>query len=142
MTSPEMSDLKKSSEAQTTTTETNLLDDILAETRLQKSDEGYDVAKRGVEVLIGELLKPDHLSERIDKAMLDGFIAALDAKISSQVNEIMHQPGFQKMESAWRGLKFVIDRTDFRENIRVEVVNLSKEDLLTDFEDAPEVVKS
>jgi type VI secretion system protein ImpC len=137
-----MNERKADVETSTVTTEGNLLDDILAETRLQKSDEGYDVAKRGVEVLIGELLKPDHLSERIDKAMLDGFIAALDAKISSQVNEIMHQPGFQKMESAWRGLKFVIDRTDFRENIRVEVVNLSKEDLLTDFEDAPEIVKS
>jgi type VI secretion system protein ImpC len=137
-----MSDLKKSSEAQTTTTETNLLDDILAETRLQKSDEGYDVAKRGVEVLIGELLKPAHASERVDKSLLDGLIAVLDAKISAQVNEVMHEPSFQKMESAWRGLKFVVDRTDFRENIRVEVLNLSKSDLLTDFEDAPEVTKS
>jgi type VI secretion system protein ImpC len=74
--------------------------------------------------------------------MLDGMIAAIDAKISSQVTAVMHQPGFQKLESAWRGLKFVVDRTDFRENIRVEVLNLSKEDLLTDFEDAPEITKS
>ncbi|MGZ3478256.1 MAG: type VI secretion system contractile sheath large subunit, partial [Polyangiales bacterium] len=49
---------------------------------------------------------------------------------------------FQKLESAWRGLKFAIDRTDFRENIRIEVLNASKEDLLTDFEDAPEITKS
>jgi type VI secretion system protein ImpC len=137
-----MSDAKRETGTSTVTTEGNLLDDILAETRLQKTDEGYDVAKRGVEVLIGELLKPDHATEKVDKSMLDGLIAALDTKISSQVAEVMHQPGFQKLESAWRGLKFVVDRVDFRENIRVEVLNLSKDDLLTDFEDAPEVTKS
>src|SRR5262249_34673553 len=31
---------------------------------------------------------------------------------------------------------------DFRENIRCEVINCSKEDLLNDFEDAPEIMKS
>ncbi len=47
-----------------------------------------------------------------------------------------------KLEYAWRGLKFVIDRTNFRENIKIELLNVSKENLLDDFEDAPEVVKS
>jgi type VI secretion system protein ImpC len=137
-----MNELEKNAEASTTLAEPQLLDEILAETRLQKADEGYDVAKRGVELLIGELLKPTHASDRVDKALLDGLIAALDAKISAQVTEVLHQPNFQKLESAWRGLKFVVDRTDFRENIRVEVLNVSKQDLLTDFEDAPEITKS
>ena len=48
----------------------------------------------------------------------------------------------QKLESAWRGLKFVIDRTDFREGNKVELLNISKEQLLEDFEDSPEVVRS
>jgi type VI secretion system protein ImpC len=137
-----MNELEKNAEASTTLAEPQLLDEILAETRLQKADEGYDVAKRGVELLIGELLKPNHAADRVDKMMLDGMIAALDAKISAQVTEVLHQPNFQKLESAWRGLKFVVDRTDFRENIRVEVLNVSKQDLLTDFEDAPEITKS
>ena len=61
---------------------------------------------------------------------------------SRQIDEIIHNPTFQKLESAWRGLKFVVDRTDFRENIKVELLNCSKEDLLADFEDSPEVPKS
>ncbi len=138
-----MSELEKNVDAATTTlAEPQLLDEILAETRLQKADEGYDVAKRGVELLIAELLKPTHAADRVDKALLEGLIAALDTKISAQVTEVLHSPGFQKLESAWRGLKFVVDRTDFRENIRVEVLNVSKQDLLTDFEDAPEITKS
>ena len=63
-------------------------------------------------------------------------------RLSAQVNEILHHPKVQTLESAWRGLKFLIDRTDFRENIKVEMLNATKEDLLTDFEDAPETVKS
>src|SRR6185312_608605 len=51
-------------------------------------------------------------------------------------------PTFQRLESAWRGLKFAVDRIDFRENIRVDFVNCSKDDLLADFEDTPEVPKS
>ena len=38
--------------------------------------------------------------------------------------------------------KYVIDKVDFRENIRVEVINATKEDLLNDFEDTPEIPKS
>src|SRR6185437_16312572 len=80
--------------------------------------------------------------EKVDKAFVDALIAEIDQKLSRQVDEIIHNPMFQKLESAWRGLKFVVDRTDFRENIKVEVLNCSKEDLLADFEDTPEVVKS
>jgi type VI secretion system protein ImpC len=46
------------------------------------------------------------------------------------------------MESSWRSMKFLIDRTDFRENIKIELLNVSQEDLLNDFEDAPEITKS
>ena len=36
----------------------------------------------------------------------------------------------------------MVDRTDFRENIKVEMLNVSKDDLIADFEDAPEITKS
>ena len=48
---------------------------------------------------------------------------------SAQVNEILHHEEFQKLESAWRGLKFLVDRTDFRRNIQIEILNVSKEEL-------------
>ncbi len=46
------------------------------------------------------------------------------------------------MESAWRGLKMFVDRTDFGQNIKIQMINASKEDLYDDFEDAPDVTKS
>src|SRR5215467_6735806 len=123
--------------ATTTTTEGSLLDEILSETKLTPTDEGYDVTKKGIQAFITELLTPAHAQEKVDKAFADALIAEIDSKISKQLDAILHNPQFQKLESAWRGLKFVIDRTDFRENIKCELLNVSKEDLLTDFEDAP-----
>ncbi|KYF71648.1 type VI secretion system contractile sheath large subunit [Sorangium cellulosum] len=120
----------------------SLLDEILAETKMTPGDEGYEIAKRGVQAFISELVAPRREGEKVDKAFVDALIAEIDVKLSRQIDEILHHPSFQKLESAWRGLKFVIDRCDFRENIKVEMLNCSKDDLLADFEDAPEVPKS
>lgn len=128
--------------AQTTDAAPSLLDEILAETKLKPSDDGYDVARQGVEAFIADLLAPGRMAEKADRAVVDRMIAEIDKRLSAQVNEILHHPQVQALESAWRGLKFLIDRTDFRENVRVELLNVSKDDLATDFEDAPEVTKS
>src|SRR4051812_21344526 len=106
----------KTEGAAATTTEAggSLLEEILAETKLRPNDDGYDVARRGVQAFIAELIS-NKSQERIDKAVVDAMVAEIDARLSSQVNEILHHPDFQRLESAWRGLKFTIDRVDFRE---------------------------
>ncbi|MFO0611142.1 MAG: type VI secretion system contractile sheath large subunit [Polyangiaceae bacterium] len=73
---------------------------------------------------------------------LDVVLDALDRDISAQVDEILHHPKLRAAESAWRGVKFVVDRVAFKENVRVEVLNCSMEDLLDDFDASPEIVKS
>jgi type VI secretion system protein ImpC len=80
--------------------------------------------------------------EKIDKVVLDNQIAEIDRKISAQLDEILHNPLFQKMESAWRSLKFLIDRTDFRKNVKIDLLDISKDELAEDFEDSPETIQS
>lgn len=128
--------------AAATTTEESLLDSILSETQLKPADEGYEVTRKGIQAFITELLTPTRGEKKVDRAFADNLIAEIDARISKQLDVILHDPSYQQLESGWRGLKFVVDRTDFRENIKCEVLNCSKEDLAMDFEDAPEIVKS
>ena len=54
----------------------------------------------------------------------------------------MHHDTFQAIESAWRGLKFLVDRTDFRKNVKIEIMDVSKDNLAQDFEDSPEIIQS
>ena len=125
-----------------TTEAPSLLDEIVTATKLKPKDEAYSLAKKGVEALIAQLVEPGRKVEKVSKATVDEMIAEIDKKLSLQVDAILHHPEFQKLESSWRSLNFLVDKTDFRENIRLELLNVSKEDLLEDFEDAPEVTKS
>ncbi|WNW09919.1 type VI secretion system contractile sheath large subunit [Pseudomonas sp. DTU_2021_1001937_2_SI_NGA_ILE_001] len=129
-------------QAQAEHAQPSLLDTIIAQTRLNPADEAWAIARRGVSAFIAELLKPHNDAEPVKKALADRMIAEIDARLSRQVDEILHHPQFQALESAWRGLKLLVDRTDFRENIRIEILNVSRHDLLDDFEDSPEVVQS
>jgi type VI secretion system protein ImpC len=80
--------------------------------------------------------------DRLDKTLLDFHIGVLDRKISGQLDAVMHTPEFQALEARWRGLRFLVSRTDFRRNARVEVLDVSKDALIRDFEDTPEVIQS
>ncbi len=122
--------------------EGSILDEIVQATKLKPEDEGYEVTKRGIQAFIDELLKPEREGAKVSAPLVDEMIAQIDKKISKQMDAIMHNKEFQKLESAWTSLKFLIDRTDFRENVKVEILNVSKDELLDDFEDSPEIVKS
>ncbi|MDQ0509445.1 type VI secretion system contractile sheath large subunit [Ancylobacter amanitiformis] len=128
--------------ATTTLAEPSMLEQILLETKLRPTDDGYDVAKRGVAAFVAELLKPTRSEEKVNSAVVDQMIAAIDQKMSAQLDTILHDESFQQLESAWRGLKFLVDKTDFRQNIKIEMLSTSKDELLADFDDAPEIVRS
>jgi type VI secretion system protein ImpC len=78
----------------------SLLEEIVQATKLKPSDEAYSITRRGVEALISQLLEPGREVAKISKAVLDDMIAAIDKKLSLQLDAILHQEGFQKLESA------------------------------------------
>ncbi len=124
------------------TTETlSLLDEIVEASKLKPADEGYSLTRAGLQAFLKQLVgrKED---TKISGALVDDMISEIDQKLSAQVNTVMHHQQFQKMEGAWRSLKFLVDRTDFRQNIKLEFISVAKQDLLADFEDSPEVTKS
>ncbi len=122
--------------------ETSLLDDIIEATKIKPTDDSYSITKTGIQAFIDELLKPERQGEKVSKTIVDEMIADLDQKLSAQVNEILHNEEFQKLESSWRSLKYLIDNTDFKENTKITILNASKQDLIDDFEDAPEINQS
>lgn len=59
-------------------------------------------------------------------ATLDAMRAALDAKLSEQVNKIIHHEEFQQLESAWRGLNYLVFNTSTGKDLKIRVLNISK----------------
>ncbi|EOV9565593.1 type VI secretion system contractile sheath large subunit, partial [Cronobacter sakazakii] len=95
-----------------------------------------------VRVFLERLKQSGQQVEKLDKTLLDHHIAELDRQISRQLDTVMHHPEFQQVESLWRGLKHLVNRTDYRQNVRTEILDIAKEDLRQDFEDAPEIIQS
>jgi type VI secretion system protein ImpC len=120
----------------------SLLDELVEATRVKPTDEAFAITRRGLQAFIADLLEPQRSAEKVSQASVDRMIAELDRRLCRQVDAILHHPEVQKLESAWRSLKFLVDRTDFRENNRIEIISASKQELLEDFEDAPEITKS
>jgi type VI secretion system protein ImpC len=121
---------------------TSLLDQVMAETRMSPEDDGFETARKGVEAFISDLLKPSRSFDKVEKKLVDDMISAIDQKISLQLDEVIQAPEFKKIEGAWRGLRFLVDRTDFSQNIAIEMISTSKDELIEDFEDAPDVTRS
>ncbi|MBU2862306.1 type VI secretion system contractile sheath large subunit [Reinekea forsetii] len=95
-----------------------------------------------LQVFLNVAIESGEKIERIDKNLLDQYIAKIDETISNQLDEVLHHDYFQKIESSWRGLKFLIDRTDFKSNSKVEILDITKDDLREDFEESPDTTQS
>jgi type VI secretion system protein ImpC len=60
---------------------------------------------------------------------IESLIAAIDQKISEQINAILHHADFQQLEGAWRGLSHLVNNTETDETLKIRVMNISKKDL-------------
>lgn len=69
-------------------------------------------------------------------------IAKIDEAISSQLNEIMHDPEFQKVEAAWRGLHYLVMNTETGVMLKLRLLNVTKDELNSDLEKATEFDQS
>jgi len=69
-------------------------------------------------------------------------IAQIDKMISDQVNEILHDPAYQSLESAWRGLSYLVQNTETSTSLKLKLLNATKKELLTDIEKASEFDQS
>lgn len=95
----------------------------------------------GMQVLMNELKTVDaHVT--FDKSIIDLFISRIDKKISMQMDEILHHPEFQKLESIWTGLKSIIKDINSSDNILVDILDVEKDELIEDFSDSPDVSQS
>src|SRR5262245_39894514 len=120
--------------------ETTAVDSLIDSLDLDK--DYRDLYRKGIAGLVSKAsgLPLDKLV--INKQVVDDFIAEIDQQISSQVNEILHNKEFQQLESSWRGLHYLVSNTEFRANIKIDILNASKQDLLEDFQDAKDWQKS
>lgn len=95
-----------------------------------KSDRAKNEVESAVQTLAGEILaKQTHIVADDAVGTINAVLAELDAKLTEQVNLILHHPEFQKLESAWRGLHHLVSNSETDDQLKIRVMNISKKEL-------------
>ena len=130
-----MSDAQRAQpQAQEQVLESALLDQICAEGKVAKTDER---GKSLVREFVNQILQGQMTVSRDAEATINARIAQIDHLLSLQLNEIMHHESFQKLESSWRGLKYMMDQSETSDMLKIKILNCSKRELLRDLQRAP-----
>ena len=122
--------------------ELSLLDQIVTEGKVGRDDAAKARGKDMVKEFIGEVLQGSIALSPNTEAMINARIAQIDRLVSAQIDEIVHHADFQKLEGTWRGLKYLLDRSETGEGLKIKIFNATKKDLLKDFQKASEFDQS
>ncbi|MFG1423609.1 type VI secretion system contractile sheath large subunit [Roseixanthobacter liquoris] len=103
----------------------SFLDQAIAATKQTDPDRTAELLRTFTrEAMSGTVTYSKNLSQTINNA-----IKGIDAKISTQLNAIMHHPDFQKLEGTWRGLNYLVMNSETGAGMKIRVMNCTKKEL-------------
>lgn len=94
-----------------------------------RSDKAKEAVETAVRTLAEQALRDTNVVSGDVLVTIESLIAQIDQKLTDQVNLIIHTEAFQKVESAWRGLHYLVNNTETDETLKIRVMNISKNEL-------------
>jgi type VI secretion system protein ImpC len=89
----------------------------------------------GLNLLMANYKTPEGVSVKgFNTAMTQSIISKIDSIINEQLNVIIKNKKYIELESNWLGIKDVIDNTNFHENIKIDLFDVTKDELASDFD--------
>src|SRR5215831_14317955 len=104
--------------------EQSLLDQIVEQGRLGRDEATRARGKNLIKEFVSQFLEGSMALSRDTEAMINARIAQIDHLVSIQLNEVLHNAQFQKLEASWRGLKYLLDQSETGTNLRIKVMNV------------------
>ncbi len=101
------------------TKESGLLDQIVEQGRFGKDNTAKERGKNLVKEFVAQVLDGSMTVAKDAEMMINARIAQIDHLLSIQLNEIMHNAAFQKLEGSWRGLKHLIDHSETGTQLKI-----------------------
>ena len=94
-----------------------------------RTDEAKSAVEAAVQTLAQQALSQTALIGKDVMETIQSMIAAIDQKLTEQVNRILHHAEFQKLEGAWRGLHYMVNNTESDVHLKIRVMDISKQEL-------------
>ncbi len=93
-----------------------------------KSDQAKTAVEQAVKTLAEQALSNTDLISDDALRTIESIVSQIDQKLTEQVNLILHHADFQQLESAWRGLHYLVNNTETDEMLKIRVMNISKKE--------------
>ncbi len=95
-----------------------------------RSDQAQETVENAVRTLAEYVLRNANVVSSDAVQTIGAIKAAIDRKLTEQLNLVLHYPDFQQLESAWRGLHYLVNNTETdAEMLKIRVLNVSKQEL-------------
>src|SRR6478736_7752896 len=114
------------------TTETRSPDEfaaVLKQSFKPRTERAATEVENAVATLVQQALSDTSLIKDDVLDTIEEMIARIDEKLTAQVNEILHAPEFQQIESAWRGLNYLVFNSETDTTLKIKVMNVTKNEL-------------
>jgi type VI secretion system protein ImpC len=72
--------------------------------------------------------------KRFDKQTIQSLVSNIDKLVESQINEIIHNAAFQRMEATWQSVADLVRHTNFKANITLSLFDIDKAEAYEDLE--------
>ncbi|WP_380182291.1 type VI secretion system contractile sheath large subunit [Kalamiella sp. sgz302252] len=115
--------------SQAASTSYNDFKSLLSKEFKPKSDQAKSAVESAVKTLAEQALASSVTMADDAYKNIAAFIAEIDHKLSEQINLILHHPEFQALESAWRGLHYLVYNTETDEKLKLRFMDISKDEL-------------
>ncbi len=94
-----------------------------------KTDGAKNAIATAVQTLAQQALAETTLVSDDAIRTIEAIVAEIDKKLSQQLNLILHNQDFKKLEGTWRGLHHLVTNTETDETLKIRIFNISKKDL-------------
>jgi type VI secretion system protein ImpC len=101
---------------------------------LQQVVEDVSTEERFISSMAAVVYNMDPKQGRFDKQSIQDLIATIDGLVDAQLNEVLHNPTFQQMESSWSSLQDLVRHTNFKANIQLSLIDIAKDEAYIDLE--------
>src|SRR5436305_7815895 len=106
-------------EAQVESRDADEFSALLKQSFKPRSERAATEVENAVKTLVEQALVDTSVIKSDVLDTIEEMIAQIDKKLSAQVNEILHAPEFQQIESAWRGLSYLVYQSETDAQLKI-----------------------
>ena len=92
--------------------------------------EAPGAAPRGFDAFIHSVVAPHVVKDT--SAEKRTYLGAVDAAIGDDMRALLHDPAFQALEAAWRGVRWMVSNLELDENLQLHLLDVTRDELARD----------